>query len=193
MKGRLQYRRWLVRLALGLACSLGLPLQAVACADLPAMPPSGAAWAEGSEALLYVWSPRMVLSAQHAGEVAAVAADLGMVFVPALPPQIEATESEQALAALAADWPTAAQALQASAPLCSAALQAKLRAVPHYPTAWLWRWQGGQWQQQGRRIISAMPPAYWRLALAERRQAQFAGDEGEDADAPNTPAAHGPQ
>lgn len=116
--------------------------------------------------LLYLWSPRMVLSVQQAAQVQQVAAVQGLRWQAALDPRVPA---EEAAAALAAASPAAQAALGTSPPLCDAALLVQGQSLRHFPTAWVWRFtaQAG-WQVQGQPIVSAMPPAFWQQALAER-------------------------
>lgn len=128
--------------------------------------------------LLYWWSPRMVLSAWHADEVAQEAAALGLVWLPVLAPNVSEAEQAASLARLHAQRPAAARALAASRPLCDEQLLGDAMAMRHFPLAWLWqRNAAGAWQPQGRPIVSAMPRAAWRLALQER-QAEVSGDHG---------------
>jgi hypothetical protein len=118
--------------------------------------------------LLYLWSPRMVLSVQHAAQVRQIAADAGWRWQAVRDPRVPADEGAAALKAAA---PAAQAALQGSPALCDAALLAQGQSLRHFPTAWLWRFDAQTaWQQQGRPIVGVMPPAFWQQALAERWQ-----------------------
>jgi hypothetical protein len=118
--------------------------------------------------LLYLWSPRMVLSVQHAAQVRQIAVAAGLRWQAARDPRVPADEGAAALASASA---VVQAALQGSPPLCDAALLAQGQSLRHFPTAWLWRLDAQTaWQQQGRPIVGAMPPAFWQQALAERLQ-----------------------
>jgi hypothetical protein len=122
----------------------------------------------GQKAVLYLWSPRMVLSVQHAAQVQAVAQSLGLRWQPMYDPRVPATEIQAALQADAVSVQTR-QTLAASTPLCDADLLAQEQTLRHFPTAWVYRLDAQLgWQQMGLPIVSAMPAAFWRLALAER-------------------------
>lgn len=137
-------------------------------------------------ALVYVWSPRMVLSAQHAAQVQQQAAAAGLRWFAVHDLGLPEAEKAAALSRLAYAHPTSAQALQASQPLCDAQLMAR-DALRHFPTAFVWRdavfstashsatpapghrlpldagWAGHP-------IVGAMPPQFWAVALRERLQ-----------------------
>ena len=119
--------------------------------------------------LLYLWSPRMVLSVLHAHEVKQVAQDLGLQWQAASDPRVPAPELATAWAAMPAGVQTA---LAGSQPLCDAVLLAQGQSLRHLPTAWVLRWDaaGQRWQPQGLPIVSAMPPVFWRQAVHERLQ-----------------------
>ena len=77
---------------------------------------------QGQGALLYVWSPRMALSAQHAASAQRQAQRLGLRFVPlhdANVPQAELDAARQRLLGLGLD---SANAVASSLPLCAASL-----------------------------------------------------------------------
>ncbi len=147
----------------------------------PSFAPISATWAAPQAAaeqpaaaqLLYLWSPRMVLSLQHAAEVQAVAQALGLVWRVATDPRVPAAEIA---AALAAAPPDAQAALAASEPLCDAQVLAQGQSLRHFPTAWVYIWAAGQgsWQRQPVPIVSAMPPGFWRQAVQERLAAPCA-------------------
>ena len=108
-------------------------------------------------ALLYVWSPRMVLSVQHAAEVASVAEQQGLRFVPVVDGRISAQEI--------ADTLPAGHLLQASPALCSPQLENQY-AYRHFPTAWVV--QHGTYHPQP--LVSAMPPQWWRKGIQLRME-----------------------
>jgi hypothetical protein len=122
--------------------------------------------------LVYVWSPRMVLSAQHAAQVQQQATDAGLLWQPVHEAQLPTDERLAALAKLAQAHPASSDALQNSLPLCDAQLIAR-DALRHFPTAFVWRdaprgeglpapgWAGTP-------IVGAMPAPFWAGALRER-------------------------
>ena len=121
---------------------------------------------KGQGRLLYLWSPRMVLSVLHAAAVQQVARQQGLVWVAAADPRVPVDEWQAALAAA----PAAAQmALRDSQPLCDVRLLAQAQTLRHFPTAWVYTFSPeAGWQVQGTPIVSAMPPAFWQEAVAER-------------------------
>jgi hypothetical protein len=168
------------------------------CFDEPSLQ---AAELRGDSALIYVWSPRMVLSATEAGHVRRSAAEQGLAFWPVhasnLPEperlaaiahlrqlesapelvalSVSAQSSAEAAHTMQAEpasssirtstslFTSAAQALQASRPLCAASLLT-LEATRHFPTAFVL--SRGQFQPYP--IVGAMPAAAWQLALRQR-------------------------
>lgn len=140
----------------------------VSCTHFHALDMTGSAAAkkEDQGRLLYLWSPRMALSVLHAAQVQQVARRHGLVWLAAVDPRVPADEWQAALAAA----PVAAQAvLRASQPLCDASLLAQPQTLRHFPTAWVYGFSPKRgWQVQGRPIVSAMPPAFWHEAVAER-------------------------
>ncbi len=122
------------------------------------------------KALLYVWSPRMVFSAVHAHEVQQEAQALGLRFVPVHDGRLPAEEVAQALSVLPQKLPPGRAAphphpLQASQPLCAPSLVER-DAYRHFPTAWVVQ-QGGFHPVP---LVSAMPPAFWKMGLQQRMQ-----------------------
>ena len=121
--------------------------------------------------LLYVWSPRMVLSLLHAHEVQAVARSMDMHFIPVHDGRVPETEIREALAALPPDLAAqqlqspVAYRMQASRPLCAPSLIGQ-DAYRHFPTAWV-VWAG---RVHPLPLVSAMPPAYWRMGMEQRLQ-----------------------
>jgi hypothetical protein len=151
-------------------------------------------------ALLYVWSPRMVLSAQHAASAQRQAQLRGLRFVPlhdANVPQAELDAALQRLlrpvvkdgggthvAAVAQPaLPTpprpqatlSAHALASSQALCSTSLQER-DALRHFPTAFVVQ-AGGVHRYP---IVGAMPEAAWASSIAQRLSAPH-GEAGSEA------------
>lgn len=134
--------------------------------------------------LLYIWSPRMVLSAQHAVLAARAAQELEMDFVPLTVPGLNDGEKRAALKALqesanerinklrppwAVEYQQSAQLLWPSRSLCKDVLHdlddvADLDVQLHFPSAFL--------VQQGRihpnAMRGAMPLDFWISALQLR-------------------------
>ena len=123
--------------AIILIAACAYPISAAACFD-------DEKWAElqtnPAPGLLYVWSPRMVLSAHNAATAQTAAAARGLTFWAVHDGRVPEAEINQALAQLAAHPDVAtrasAQALRHSQPLCSPAL-AEREALRHFPTAWV--------------------------------------------------------
>jgi hypothetical protein len=141
-------------------------------------------------ALLYVWSPHMVLSAQHAASAQRQAQLLGLRFVPlhdAGVPLAEVQAAGQRLRGLglnAANSPgtagsphgsrvakpgeeppytRSANALATSLPLCAASLLER-DALRHFPTAFVVQPSGVHRYP----IIGAMPELAWASSIAQR-------------------------
>lgn len=118
-------------------------------------------------ALVYVWSPRMVLSAQHAASAQRQARQQGLAFVPLHDAQVGYGEIQAALTKLASatepQWVASAQALANSQSLCASELQAR-DALRHFPTAFVL--QGGALHRHA--IIGAMPETAWANSIAQR-------------------------
>jgi hypothetical protein len=114
-------------------------------------------------ALLYVWSPRMVLSMQHADSAKRQAQLHGLRFVPlhdARVPQAELVAARQRLQGLGLD---SANALATSQALCSTSLLER-DALRHFPTAFVVQASGVHRYP----IIGAMPEAAWASSIAQR-------------------------
>ena len=128
---------------------------------------------EGSPpTLVYVWSPRMVLSAQQADVAQRAAAAAGLVFKPVHDAQLGNPELAAALQRLRQTQPNAADALQTSSALCNAYLLQN-QAQRHFPTAFVW--SGAAFAPHP--IVGAMPAVYWAQSIAQRLQAApSAGD-----------------
>jgi hypothetical protein len=112
---------------------------------------------------LYVWSPRMALSATQAHLAADAAKAAGLNFVPLVDGRLSADEWQSALRTLAATQPKDAEALVATEPLCSPKLVEK-DAYAHFPTAFVVN--GGEMHPN--RLIGAMPVQFWRQGIQER-------------------------
>lgn len=127
---------------------------------------------ESAGVLLYVWSPRMAMSAQHAATVQAQAQARGLGFVALHDAQVGDAERDAALARLgqmglnnvaAAAEQASAQILQRSLPLCAPALLER-DGQRHFPTAWVLSHRG----LHPRPMVGAMPAQAWALSLAQR-------------------------
>ena len=123
----------------------------------------------GQKALLYVWSPRMVLSVQHAGAVRRQARSMGLLWQPMHDASVDAAELQAALdsqnhGAQRANY----RALKDTQPLCNLAWADEHHALRHFPTAYVLYQHRGELRIAGETIVGAMPLAYWRLALQQR-------------------------
>ena len=113
--------------------------------------------------LLYVWSPRMVLSATQAHLAADAAKAAGLKFVPLVDGRLPAAEWQSALRTLAATQPKDAEALAATESLCSPKLIEK-DAYAHFPTAFVVK----SGEIHPNRLIGAMPGQFWAQGIQER-------------------------
>ena len=120
-----------------------------------------------SASLLYVWSPRMVLSATQAHLAADAAKAEGIVFVPLVDGRVPITEWQSALQTLTVTQPLNAAALVATQILCSPKLLEK-DAYAHFPTAFVAK----SGQMHSNRLIGAMPIQFWRQGIRERLDGQ---------------------
>ena len=150
------------------ALGLLLVLPAGAIAQVESAPCALTAPAD-QPALLYVWSPRMVLSVEHAGAVRGLARSLGLHWQPVHDPAIAAAELQAALesqmhGARRANY----HALKDSQALCNADLIDQQHALRHFPTAYVLYSQDDEVRIAGEAIVGAMPLAFWRLALQQR-------------------------
>ncbi len=122
---------------------------------------------ETAGVLLYVWSPRMALSAQHAATAAQQAQATGLGFVALHDAQVGHAELSAALARMAQNSAPAQQSsasvLGRSLPLCAPALIER-GAQRHFPTAWVLQHTG----LHPRPIVGAMPAQAWALSLQQR-------------------------
>ncbi|MGA8513682.1 MAG: hypothetical protein WB821_02780 [Burkholderiaceae bacterium] len=124
--------------------------------------------------LVYVWSPRMVLSAQHAASALRQAHQQGLAFVAVHDARVPGDELQAALARLAstpdAIWLPSVQALSASQSLCAATLIAR-DALRHFPTAFVVQASGLVHRHA---IVGAMPEAAWAHSIALRLRSEAA-------------------
>ncbi len=143
---------------------------------------------QGQGALLYVWSPRMVLSAQHADSAQHQAQRYGLRFVPLHDAKVPQAELDAALQRLLKPvvndiggekgraggatslskpfGPQAAQSanvLVASQALCAASLLER-DALRHFPTAFVV--QAGSVHRYP--IVGAMPETAWASSIVQR-------------------------
>ncbi len=118
-------------------------------------------------AVLYVWSPRMVLSAQHAASAQRQAAAQGLAFIALHDAGVPEAEIKAALSALAGSGhalhSSSAQVLAGSQGLCARSLLER-DALRHFPTAFVLH--SGQVHRHA--IIGAMPEAAWAHSIAQR-------------------------
>jgi hypothetical protein len=120
-----------------------------------------------TQALLYVWSPRMALSAQHAASVQRQAREQGLRFVAMHDARVPAEEIDAALRSMVRSGVTAlinsAAVLQKSEPLCANTLLER-DALRHFPTAFVLLPDGPHRHP----IVGAMPPEAWAQSLQQR-------------------------
>jgi hypothetical protein len=115
------------------------------------------------KAVVYVWSPRMVLSATEAGQALAGANALGLDFVPVVDGRLPLAEWHAALDTLADLAPVSAKALTQTRPLCASVLIAK-DAYRHFPTGFLIVKN----RVHPATLVGAMPAAFWQEGLRMR-------------------------
>jgi hypothetical protein len=113
--------------------------------------------------LIYVWSPRMVLSVSQATSAAQAARAQGLDVLAVHDARVPQAEIQQALLAIQRSNPEASQALKSSEPLCSESLQ-KADAQRHFPSAFVLTARGTHRFP----IVGAMPPDGWRESIAQR-------------------------
>lgn len=113
--------------------------------------------------LVYVWSPRMVLSVTQAHLAAEQAQSLGVQFVPVVDGRLSGSEWQAALKKMADSGTADVAVLNGSEALCSPRLIEK-DAYLHFPTAFVL--QNGQIHPQ--KLIGAMPAGFWRQGLLAR-------------------------
>lgn len=135
-------------------------------------------WSQVRSAVVYVWSPRMVLSVTQAALVARAAKAQGLQFIPLVDARLPPGEWQEALQQLAT--PLAIQtaqrqpggtpnmldsvaALAPTRPLCSAQL-IQLDAYRHFPTSFVVNGPSPHPSP----IVGAMPQDFWTQALRLR-------------------------
>ncbi len=123
--------------------------------------------------LVYVWSPRMVLSAQHADTARQQAQRKGLQFVAVHDGQVPDAEITAAVQRMHhstnATWQHSAVALQHSQALCSPLLVQR-DALRHFPTAFVLQGTGDAAVVHPHPIVGAMPETAWASSLAQRLQ-----------------------
>jgi hypothetical protein len=119
------------------------------------------------QSLLYVWSPRMALSATQARLAAESAKASGLQFIPLVDGRIPSDEWQTALRTLAKLQPADADVLANSQALCSPALIEK-DAYAHFPTGFVAK----NGEIHPNRLIGAMPANFWQQGITERLQLQ---------------------
>jgi hypothetical protein len=113
--------------------------------------------------LIYVWSPRMVLSLTQAHLASLAAQQSGLDFLPLHDARLPRSEIEQALQAAQRDHAVSARALQGSQALCASDL-INTDALRHFPSAFVLTARGTHQKP----IVGAMPQAAWRELIGER-------------------------
>jgi hypothetical protein len=121
--------------------------------------------------LLYVWSPRMALSATQAHLAADAAKAAGLKFVPLVDGRLPASEWQSALRTLAASQPLDAEALATTESLCSSNLVEK-DAYAHFPMSFVVK----SGEIHPNRLIGAMPAQFWAQGIQERLKLVDASD-----------------
>jgi hypothetical protein len=120
-----------------------------------------------TKALLYVWSPRMVLSAHEAASVRQQARAQGLRFVPLHDAQVPGGEISAALKRMASSGTAAlvnsASSLKNSQALCASALLER-DALRHFPTAFVLLHSG----LAQHALVGAMPASAWATGLRQR-------------------------
>jgi hypothetical protein len=121
--------------------------------------------------LVYVWSPRMVLSAQHAASAQQQARLQGLGFVALHDAQVPAAELQAARERLRTGGDTrqaqSALSLVHSQPLCASSLLER-DALRHFPSAFVVQPSGVHRHP----IVGAMPDAAWASSIAQRLDVQ---------------------
>lgn len=146
--------------------------------------------------LVYVWSPRMVLSAQHAAAVQQQALQQGLLFVAVHDAQVPQTEIDAARSRMAAStnnstMQRSATSLQGSLALCAQALTQR-DALRHFPTAFVVRNRRSYGYASVHRypVVGAMPEAAWASSLAQRMADSTGFEPLAAAVVANTTAGH---
>lgn len=114
-------------------------------------------------ALVYVWSPRMVMAVLEAYQAKAAADERGLRFIPLADGRIPRPEWQAALQRAETLSHSSAKALSPSVALCSPMLVSRL-AYRHSPTGFL-VWQG---KVHPAPLVGTMPQAFWSEAIRLR-------------------------
>lgn len=120
----------------------------------------------GKPGLIYVWSPRMVLSLTQAHLAAEQASQLGLTFFPLVDGRVPQHEWQSALTSASPLKQASADnvaVLSASQALCARLLIEK-DAYLHFPTAFVV--QHGLIHPQ--KLVGAMPASFWHQGIAAR-------------------------
>ncbi len=117
--------------------------------------------------LIYVWSPRMVLSVSQAAHAAQAAAQNGLDFLAVHDARVPSAELQAAVARSRAQHEGSAKLLTASQALCAPQLIER-DALRHFPTAFVLTARGTHRFP----IVGAMPALYWQRSVAQRLQGQ---------------------
>ncbi len=120
-----------------------------------------------TSALLYVWSPRMVLSATEAADVAQLAQSQGLAFVPVHDARVSSQELADALQRLPHT------ALASSSALCSPRL-IDLEATRHFPSSFVVI----RGQLDAVPLVGAMPKDQYQRGLRTRLAAKPSAERG---------------
>jgi hypothetical protein len=113
--------------------------------------------------LVYVWSPRMVLSLTQAHLAAQAAAQQGLDFFPLRDARVPDAEIADALKAARAHSPEGTAAVSNSSTLCATVL-IEAQALRHFPTAFVLTARGTHRFP----IVGAMPLAAWQRSITQR-------------------------
>ena len=142
-----------------------------------------------TRAVIYVWSPRMVLSVLHAADVASQAQLAGLLFIPVVDSRVPVEEWRQALqtaAILDVSKPGHHDVLPASLTLCAARLT-DLDAYQHFPSVFMVH--SGQLQRA--KWTGAMNAEVWanafRIGLQQQNPVSFTPLAGLNSDHIQTP------
>ena len=111
-------------------------------------------------AVIYIWSPRMVLSVLHADEVAKQASAAGLGFVPIVDGRVPDAEWQQALQAVGVIKAGVGGSLKTTKPLCDGRL-ITLDAYQHFPSVFLVRFG----QLKAEKWTGAMNSSAWASAF----------------------------
>jgi hypothetical protein len=146
------------------ACASNTP--ASTCFDDETLQNLAVRSANDTGTLVYVWSPRMVLSVSQARYAAHAAGQQGLDFLAVHDASVPVAEIQAALrraSARGASSARAARHLRASQALCAPQLIQR-DALRHFPTAFVLSASGTHRFP----IVGAMPPKFWQRSIAQR-------------------------